>query len=64
MKLLGLLQQGKRIINVDQSWVDKVDFRRRNWRPRGYWPSMALKDVSPRLSLFAAVYVVVWLRLS
>jgi len=30
--LLALLDGGKRIINVDESWLDRTDFRRRSWQ--------------------------------
>ena len=31
MKLLELLQQGKRIINVDETWIVDTQFIRRKW---------------------------------
>ena len=31
--LLPLLLQGKRIINIDESWIPHLDFRREKWAP-------------------------------
>ena len=53
--LLGLLAQGKRIINVDESWVDQTSYTRRHWRPVAGQPSEMLRPVTPRVSLIASV---------
>ena len=34
-------QKGKIIINVDETWVNMSDFRRRKWRPPGDFNSVA-----------------------
>jgi hypothetical protein len=33
--MLGLIDEGKIIINVDQSWLNMLDFRHRKWVVRG-----------------------------
>ena len=38
--MIGLLQKGKRIINVDESWVNLKNYRRRRWRQHGVINSM------------------------
>ena len=53
--LLGLLQAGKRLINVDESWVDQTSYTRRHWRPIAGQPSLARRSVTPRISLIAAI---------
>ena len=30
--LIGLLGKGKRIINVDETWINLKNYRRRRWR--------------------------------
>ena len=54
-KLLELLEQGFRIFNIDESWINEVDFQRRKWHDRTESNSLPRKTVSPRLSLLAAI---------
>ena len=28
------MNKGKRIINIDETWIDEMDFRRMKWRHR------------------------------
>jgi hypothetical protein len=53
--LLDAMQQGKRILNIDETWLGETDFRRLKWRGRGESNSLSTKDVSPRLSMLAAI---------
>ena len=55
MKLLELLEQGFRVINIDESWLNEVDFQRRKWHDRTESNSLPKKTVFPRLSLLAAI---------
>ena len=34
LQFLELLLAGKRVLNVDETWLGMCDFRRRKWRPR------------------------------
>ena len=34
-KMFELLQAGKRIINIDETWLPHLDFRGKKWRQRG-----------------------------
>ena len=34
LKILELLEQGYRIVNVDESWINELDFARRKWHNR------------------------------
>ena len=54
-KLLELLEHGFKIVNIDESWVNEVDFQRRKWHDRTESNSLPRKTVSPRLSLLAAI---------
>ena len=47
--------KGKRIINIDETWIGEMDFRRMKWRRRGESNTIGSKDVSPRLSMLAAI---------
>ena len=55
LKFLGLLQNKKRIINIDESWVDSGDYRRRCWQRKGLSPSLPVKKVAPRITLIVAI---------
>ena len=54
-KILELLEQGFNIINVDESWINELDFQRRKWHDRTESNSLPKKTVFPRLSLLAAI---------
>ena len=54
LSLLAVLGQGKRIINVDETWLDQMTFTRRHWRPVRM-ATEGVKPVSPRISLIACV---------
>lgn len=53
--LLGLLAAGKRLINIDESWLSETDLRRKKWRCRGEANSLPSRDFGSRLSLLMAV---------
>ena len=53
--MLQLLEQGFRIINVDESWVNELDFARRKWHNRTESNSLPRNNVCPRLSLLTAI---------
>ena len=53
--MVGLLKQGKRIINVDESWVNQTHYNRRIWAPVGSPATATSKMVTPRLSFIAAL---------
>jgi transposase len=40
---------------VDESWINELDFARRKWHNRDECNSLPRKNVSPRLSLLAAI---------
>jgi len=55
MKLLPQLEAGKRIINVDESWLNQTRFLRRTWVPSGAPSTFREKQVAPRISRLLAV---------
>jgi hypothetical protein len=34
-KMLNILDSGKRVINLDETWVNSKDYRRYKWRVKG-----------------------------
>jgi len=53
--MLHLLEQRRRVINVDESWLNETTFQRKLWCPKAEAPSTARHAVAPRLSLIAAL---------
>ena len=53
--MLGLLESGVRVINVDQTWIGDTNFARRKWRQRGVSNSVPLSTVFPRVSMMLAI---------
>ena len=54
-KMLSLLDQGKRIINIDETWLPHLDFRNKKWRQRGERNTISSKALSYRVNMIAAV---------
>ena len=55
MRMLPLLEAGRRIINVDESWLNGTRFLRRTWAPTDAAATFTDKQVAPRISLIAAL---------
>ena len=55
LEFLELIQTKRRIINIDESWVDSGDYRRRCWQRKGVSNSLPAKRVSPRITLILAL---------
>ena len=53
--LLSLLERGKRVINIDETWLNETSFIRRVWAKKRGHGNLQLNTVSPRLSLIAAL---------
>ena len=51
MELVTLLSQGKRIINVDETWLGMTDFRRRMWSEKRKPASVVQLQMVPRISM-------------
>ena len=53
--MLPLLLEGKRIVNIDESSIPFLDFRRAKWAPKGEKNSISVKDLSAKVNLLAAL---------
>ena len=53
--MLPLLESGRRIINVDESWLNGTNFVRKIWRPTDQSATYTDKQVNPRISVLAAL---------
>ena len=55
IKMLPMLEQRKRVINVDESWLNQTRFLRRTWVPSQSASTFRDKQVHPRISLILAL---------
>ena len=53
--MLPLLESGRRVVNVDESWLNESTFYRKLWAPKGVENSVPTRTISPRLSVIAAI---------
>ena len=53
--MIPLLESGRRIINVDESWLNSTRFIRRSWIPTDAPGTYTDKQVQPRISLIVAL---------
>ena len=53
--MIGLLSEGKRIINIDETWINETNFTRRTWAKKNGEGNSTLNAVSPRVSMIAAI---------
>ena len=49
--MLAQLSSGVRVINLDQTWLNTLNFRRRKWRHKGQRHSEAAGSVNPRVAM-------------
>ena len=54
-KMLTVYQSGKRVINVDESWIPHADFRQRRWKRRGMANSAQDKTLSQKINIITAM---------
>ena len=64
--MLKLLEDGRRVINIDESWLNETSFYRKLWYPKSQVCSVPTQTVSPRISLIAAIDTdgLVWFTLT
>ncbi len=55
MKMMELLAEGKRIINVDETWISSTSFQRRKWCRKGSTNSVNNRAIQPRISMIAGM---------
>ena len=53
--MFGLLTKGKRIINVDESFIDQSNYTRRLWSHKKYRGSIKSTNTKESLKIFAAL---------
>ena len=53
--LLPQLVEGKRIINIDETWLPTLDFRRYRWCKRGVKNTLPVKDLQPKVNMIVAI---------
>ena len=49
------MDQGKRIINVDETWINETNFVRKSWYPPTSTGKITQRAVTPSLSMIAAL---------
>ena len=66
MELVRLIEQEKRIINVDETWINESNFVRKVWGRKDGRGNARLSSVTPRISMIAALDIdgKVWYCLS
>ena len=55
LRILPLIESSRRIINVDESWLNGTRFIRRIWVPSNAAGTFTDKQVNPRISLLSAL---------
>ena len=54
-RFLQVLQDGYRLINIDETWLNQLEFNRAKWCQKGETNSLPTKSMTPRISMIAAV---------
>ena len=55
MVFLDIMLAGKRVVNLDESWLGASDFRCRKWCPKDSRNSVAKLQLQPRISMICGV---------
>jgi hypothetical protein len=55
LKLLEVLANGYKVINIDETFITETFFTRRKWHRRGQSNSVGVKSVTPRINLITAI---------
>ena len=55
MTMLEVLACGMRVINVDESWLNSMAFKRHAWMKAGKGNARSVKELSTRISFIAAI---------
>ena len=53
--MIDLLSQGKRVINIDETWISEKDYRRMCWRQRYVSNTIGTPAVNPRITFMVAI---------
>ena len=55
MKIVQLLQSGKVLLNIDESWLNESDFRRSKWRESDGTNVVPIHTMLPRITVIVAL---------
>ena len=55
LNLIQLLEAGKTLLNIDESWLGMSDFRRRKWKAPGTTNSVTQLQMRPRISMIIGI---------
>ena len=55
MTMINLLSEGKKIINVDESFIDQSNYTRRSWSPKKSRGSVKSSNMKESLKIFSAL---------
>ncbi len=53
--MLGTLNSGKKVLCIDETWLNSLSFNRKKWRKRGMSNSYGSRDLNSRISMIAAI---------
>jgi len=53
--MLAIYNSGKRVINVDESWLPAADFRLKRWKRRGMKNSDKEKPLTQKINIITAM---------
>ena len=54
-RFLQVLKDGYRIINVDETWLNHLEFSRFKWCRKGEVNSLPVRGINPRISMIAGL---------
>ena len=54
-QMFELLRAGKRVVNIDETWLPHLDFRNKKWRARGEQNTVSAKALGHRVNMIAAL---------
>ena len=55
LKMLTIMETGRRVIDIDETWLNHTRFLRRIWVPTDAAGTVSDKQVIPRISLLTAI---------
>ena len=55
IEFLELMKKGKRIINIDETWLGQTDFRKMKWRVKGTTNPVGMVQMVPRISMIVGL---------
>ena len=53
--MVELLSDGKRVVNIDETWLNETNFIRNVWAEKKGKGNLTLRAVQPRISMITAI---------